>query len=370
LLSSIVAASIGCHGSTGGLCQTNRDCASNSACIDGRCQISDMTHSVCHQDKDCAAGHYCEVSSATCQPISARNGHDASIVVPLPDATPPSSDAEPPDAFIPSADAEAPDAIVHADAMTPPSMDASVSGTVITIAQAIANPSQYASTPVTIADVVVIAASTPYVSATGTSLTLYVQDSHAAGPGLAVYRGAHDTTPLPNVGDLITVSGHLEAYNGVLQLASSSRTGITLSMTMNASGQRAIGGAYPPAGGPIQATRSADYANTLSNNHASQIGNVIVFPGPLTVTNPAVFVQTSRDGGTHPEGFSVTGGLWVDDSLVYRSCIAPLDGGVLVLPNGIRGVWDRYQDYYAGSSANPAPTVPVLYPLECADLMP
>jgi hypothetical protein len=121
---------------------------------------------------------------------------------------------------------------------------------------------------------------------------------------------------------------------------------------------------------PLMANTTSEYAHTMTGAHPEQVGNVLVFSGPMTVTNSAAFVNTNNDGGTHTEGFEVTGGLWVDDSFIYKSCIQPLDGGVLNLPNGIRGVWDRYQDYYAGTAANPAPTVPVLYPTSCADLMP
>src|SRR5207244_1552424 len=127
-------------------------------------------------------------------------------------------------------------------------------------------------------------------------------------------------------------------------------SGITLNIQVISSNGRAAGGAYTPAGAPINASAPMDYAHAALDNHAEQVGNVIQFSGPLSISNAAAFVQTNRDGGTHPEGFEITGGLWVDDSYVYRDCIAPLDGGVPNLARGIRGVWDRYQDFYAGTA--------------------
>jgi hypothetical protein len=200
--------------------------------------------------------------------------------------------------------------------------------------------------------------------------TYYLQDPGATGPGLSVYSGARDTAPVPNIGDMVSVTGRLSYYDGALQLASSSRYAVTLQTTINANGGTTGGGAYPPAGSPLSATGMSGYASSLSNPHPEQVGNVLVFSGQLSVTNSSAFVRTDRDGGVHTEGFEINGSLWVDDTFIYKDCIAPLDGGVLNLPTGIRGVWDRYQDYYAGTTANPAPTVPVLYPMSCADLMP
>ena len=81
---------------------------------------------------------------------------------------------------------------------------------------------------------------------------------------------------------------------------------------------------------------------------------------------------------THPEGFEVTGGIWVDDSDIYASCHSSwnLPAGCSstttpchpAMTNGVTGVWDRYQDYYSGSASNPAPVVPVLIPMSCADV--
>jgi hypothetical protein len=84
------------------------------------------------------------------------------------------------------------------------------------------------------------------------------------------------------------------------------------------------------------------------------------------VQYPQGFISTAFDGGVTPQGFEITGGIWVDDSIVYFDCLKgkiPSDGGVFPLPSGIKGVWDRYLDYYG------APTVlPVLVPMTCSDL--
>ncbi len=87
--------------------------------------------------------------------------------------------------------------------------------------------------------------------------------------------------------------------------------------------------------------------------------------------NPSGFVTTGGRRRRHtPRGFEITGGIWVDDTIIYHDCIKPLalDGGAVPLPNGVRGVWDRYQDYYGGTAASPAPVLPVLVPMTCADV--
>jgi hypothetical protein len=134
------------------------------------------------------------------------------------------------------------------------------------------------------------------------------------------------------------------------------------------------GGAESPAGSPVSVATAnqAEYVHSASNPHPEQLGQVLAFGGvSVTNTAPTGFTKTGSDGGgAVPEGFEITGGVWVDDSNVYYDCIKPLDGGVngLSLPNGVKGVWDRYQDYYAGTAQNPAPIVPVLVPLTCSDL--
>jgi hypothetical protein len=261
------------------------------------------------------------------------------------------------------------DAAIDLDGGGAQSGDSGAALGAITIAQAIANPTAYASATVTIENVVVVAlhAST---SASGTSATFYLQDPSRDGPGLAIFRGTSDRAPIPSVGDMVTVSGRLTHFDGVLQIASSSRAGVSLSIQTVSTAATAIGGAYLPAGTPLAASAPMDYAHTIADNHPEQVGNAIEFSGPLQITSPAAFVRTNRDGGSHPEGFEISGGLWVDDSFIYHDCIQPLDGGLPSLSRGIRGVWDRYQDFYAGSAQNPAPTVPVLFPMSCADLSP
>jgi hypothetical protein len=140
---------------------------------------------------------------------------------------------------------------------------------------------------------------------------------------------------------------------------------VNLVITIVGSGGTVMSGALPPAGNPIAISNSSEYAHTMTDAHPEQVGNVVTFPGPLQVTNSAAFVNTNSDGGTRTEGFEVTGGIWVDDTFIYRNCLS--DAGVN-LSNGIRGVWDRYQDYYSGTAMSPAPTVPVLYPMSCSDV--
>jgi hypothetical protein len=207
----------------------------------------------------------------------------------------------------------------------------------------------------------------------GTIGTFYLQDPAMPGAGVAVFHGKNDAAPYPTVGAIVTVKGYITVFDGVLEIEShnNSSTGETIALDITieqASGGTAMGGAYPPAGNPTEVASVTGYEHTTMNAHPEQVGNVLHFAGPLSVVAGAGPVQTDRDGGTRPKGFEVTGGLWIDDNFVYKNCIAPLDGGMLNLQSGIKGVWDRYQDFYAGTSMNPAPAVPVLFPTTCADL--
>jgi hypothetical protein len=251
--------------------------------------------------------------------------------------------------------------------------DASTNFTVTTVQNAVNNYT--AATDIEV-DNVVIVAENHYTSTTngGTVGTFWIQDvGAAAGPGLSVYHSSNDSTMFPTavgtsaVGYVVNIKGHLSKYSGDLQISSHSKTGVALSITVVSMNGTTMGGAESPAGNPITVANAADYAHTNTNAHPEQVSNVIKFGGPLTVTNAMAFVSTGSDGGTKPEGFEITGSIWVNDSIVYHDCLKTLDGGVmgLNLNNGIRGVWSRYSDYY--SSMNP-PTYPVLTPTQCSDL--
>jgi hypothetical protein len=246
-------------------------------------------------------------------------------------------------------------------------------GTAITVATAVASASSYKNIPVQINNAVVIAAYS-YTATTGNMAgTFYIQDQ-TGGAGLGVYHGSKDTTTFPAIGDVVSVTGRLSSFNGSLQISASTKYNIPLTVTKTGTGT-AMSGAYPPAGMPTAVANPSEYAHTKTGAHPEQIGTALKFAGPVTVTPgvPSGFVSTpsNADGGApKPEGFAVTGDIWVDDSIVYHDCIKPLDGGTaaLNLSNGISGVWDRYQDYNAGSASSPAPTVPVLVPTSCKDL--
>ena len=231
--------------------------------------------------------------------------------------------------------------------------------TITTIANAVTNSASLHSVEVDNATVV---AAHSYVSGSATVGTFYIQDG--SGPGLAVYHGKSDLDAFPAVGDLVTVKGHLSHYSGSLQISSSTKWATKLSITIVTPG----GGTVPL---PVTGLNASDYAST-GDAHADQVGHVLQFNGPLTVTTANAIVSTDTDGGTKPQGYEVTGGLIVDDNMVYHDCIKTLDGGVagIDMSHGVRGVWDGYQDYNAGTKTNPAPTVQVLYPMTCGDLTP
>ncbi len=206
--------------------------------------------------------------------------------------------------------------------------------------------------------------------------TFYIQDP-TGSEGFAVYRSCHDgaTSALPNVGDIVTVSGYLADFDSSLQISSSAANMIAETITITGSGGMATSGAYPPAGMPIDVAMAdqAGYAHDVPglNPHPEQVGMALHFAG-VTVANryPLGFTSTSSDGGIITEGFQLSNGVWVDDTYVYHDCIKPLgDAGITSLPNGIKGMWDRYQDYYGyNPDGGYSPTVPVLIPMTCADL--
>ena len=193
--------------------------------------------------------------------------------------------------------------------------------------------------------------------------TFYIQDG--SGPGLAVYRGFNDTSALPKLGDKVNVKGHFTKYNGIFEIVGKTGTaaGVTYSHPLTIEVLESGTAPAPETFDPAKA------------NDTDMIGHVVKIDGPLEITDADALVMTSTaDGGTttRPAGFKITGDVLVNDTYVYYDCIKPLQGGVggLSFPNGIRGVWDRYQDYWAGSAQERAPTVPVLYPMSCEDLNP
>lgn len=200
--------------------------------------------------------------------------------------------------------------------------------------------------------------------------TFWVQDQ-SGGPGVAVYKSYKDDTLFPAIGDVVTVKGRLTTHSGSLQVSTNCGKGMLLSVTKTGTGT-AKSGAMPPAGSPtlISADEFSGYAHTELEAYPEQVGTVVQFEGPLEVTDarPAGLVETSTaDGGTKTQGrgFEITGGIWVSDDAIYAACLKSLDGGTPNLQNGIRGVWEKYQDFYGEKV-----TYPVLKPLSCDDLNP
>lgn len=200
----------------------------------------------------------------------------------------------------------------------------------------------------------------------GVGGSFYIMDAGTAGRGIQVFKGSSDPQALPAIGDKVEVSGRLSRFSGVLQLASSSARGIALTITKVGSDGTVTGGAYPPAGTLLEKSIE-DLQATGSDAY---YGNAVHIAGPLEVTNPTALRATNADGGSTTAGFEVTGGFMVNNGYVYQSCIKGLDGGnsALDLSTGITGVFDVYQDFYAGTAADPAPQQKVLYPHVCSDV--
>jgi len=195
--------------------------------------------------------------------------------------------------------------------------------------------------------------------------SVYIMDETGGTRGIQVFKGSSDPQALPAIGDKVEVSGRLSRFSGVLQVAASSARQIVLTITKVGTGT-VSGGAYPPAGEILEKT----IAELQATGSDAFFGNAVHIPGPLEVTNPTGLRSTFEDGGSNPAGFEVTGGFMVNNGYVYQSCIRSLDGGnaALDLSTGITGVFDVYQDFYAGTAQDPAPQQRVLYPHGCGDV--
>jgi hypothetical protein len=259
--------------------------------------------------------------------------------------------------------------------------------TVATVTNAINSAFMYENACVEIDNAVVVGATTPYMStSTGCvgnmmTETFYIQDNNApaGSPGLAVYKSCKDNiTALPNVGDIVSVSGRFSQFDGSLQISTSTKYMMVEQLAVTGSGGMSASGAYPPSGMPIAiAGTDMTYAHNASSGdpHHDQLGMALKFTG-VTVKSryPMGFNATKADGGVTPEGFELSNGVWVDDSQVYHNCSASIPGDGGTFANGIKGFWDRYQDFYgstklADGGYQNAPVLPVLVPLTCADLM-
>ena len=222
---------------------------------------------------------------------------------------------------------------------------------------------------VLVSSVVVVAVGTP--RDTDGSIDFWIQDEGTdAGTGIDVVKTPGETFAVPVVGDVVTVSGYVARKDGLLNIAASVAQNITLDVTIDSSSGTVAGGAYPPAGTPIMESTTTSYDHTTTNAVPHQLGNVLQFAGPLTVTMDRALLLTGVDGGTRPVGFEVTGGMYVYDDLISKNC---LDAGVpaLTLTNGISGVWGRYQDPNGtGVDGGGVPIYPVLIPVGCGDLNP
>jgi hypothetical protein len=224
---------------------------------------------------------------------------------------------------------------------------------------------------VTVDSAVVVAAYSYQIDG-GTTGSFYIQDpAPNSATGLEVYVAATDTgATFPAIGDVVNVSGYLSVYDGQLQIATSTTPAVALAVTVEGTGGRSSSGAYSPAGVPTQVSSTSGYAYTVANAHPEQVGTVIQFAGPLTVTAdmPAGFVYIKADGGSETEGFQITGNVWAYDGNVYHNCMKGLgpDGGPLypTLTRGISGVWERYEDADSGT------VYPVLIPMSCSDFSP
>jgi hypothetical protein len=256
---------------------------------------------------------------------------------------------------------------------------------VITVTEALNNLPLYTGGCVEIDNAVVVGASTAFMSTStgcvGAAMqeTFYIQDA-AGGPGFAVFKSCKDATDAtPAVGQKVTVSGRLSTFDGSLQISGSAKYMIPEQLVITGDGGTVQGmGAYPPAGTPVEVPGTdMTYAHDSSGGdpHPDQVSLAIHFSNVTVVDRyPTGFYSSTSDGGHTTAGFQLSNGVWVNDSIIYHDCIKPLgaDAGI-PLPNGIKGFWDRYQDFY-GSTRLPdggyqnAPVLPVLVPMTCADL--
>lgn len=236
----------------------------------------------------------------------------------------------------------------------------------------------------------------------GRYASFWVADPSRPTDGLYVSKHCGDTPGdlQVSVGDVVDLDGFVgreksftdrEGYRIVLKsqydfLPAAARPGLPLVVSKR--GTMAPPGDVPVSPGFGDARGGAELPG------ASYAGVRVHIPGPLELVDPrpAALRRLGGDGGSEMFfGFELTGGVLVNDFKTYRSTGADggagcnwravaADGGSVVFPDGVRGIWDTYTHApcenggTAGNCRRLAGAIPglpdagftfILYPMDC-----
>lgn len=186
-------------------------------------------------------------------------------------------------------------------------------------------------------------------------------------PESAIYVDKYYTDPpgpyRVQVGDVLTLRGYLKRqseYNDrrAYRLTFGSQFGCGSTLTGKLEVLAADGGGFVE---PLEVTQPFGDAQGGNARPNSRLGSALVtIPGPLVLTDPSpmAFSRISeRTNDTTYFGFEVTGGILVNNYATYdvrhndggvtvrcdwRQVALNADGGTVVFPDGITGVWDTY----------------------------
>jgi hypothetical protein len=197
----------------------------------------------------------------------------------------------------------------------------------------------------------------------------WVTDSCFPKEGIYVDKFYTDavTSYEPQVGDVLTIEALYRRYNETASDADESETrhayrpvlksdfqlrvpGITGKLVLTKTGTAPVPQDHPVPPGFGNANGGATAANP------EYAGSRVHIPGPISIThpNPPALKQRPQDpSDTTHLGFEVSGGVLVNNYKTFgetRDGGSPRcdwrermrDGGSVVFPNGIRGVWDTY----------------------------
>ncbi len=182
--------------------------------------------------------------------------------------------------------------------------------------------------------------------------SFWVVDPANPKQGLWIFKSSEDLPApyAPKVGDRIDLEGWLQ-YQGGFEPFTAYRPQLVGRSSAHPTARLVItrlGTLTPPADHPVSPSTGFGNADGgFGRPNPEYAGSRVHILGPLSLTNPQPrALQGVSDGAEAPSffGFEVEGGILVRDDQTsgcdWRQ--KALDGGTVVFPQGLRGVWETY----------------------------